>query len=223
MSGSSKQAMEWREEYYKKYPPIVEGKKRCSICKELKYFNTEQRDISEFHIRKNQAYKMREAGYEHAVYLRPDSWCKKCKNEENRQRSLRRRKANPIAERERKREMHLKHRERIGEEAYLAKKREWSKAYRRRRGIGLGNDVDDRKEKSGLLVDTRPFVNWIFDTWPDGGGYTAVKNCGVPNAEKISRIMNGSRTKVDPEWVDMVLTNFNGPHLSQLYPELYNN
>jgi len=215
--------MEWREEYYKKYPPVKEGKKRCSICKEMKYFNTEQRDISEFHIRKNQAYKMEAAGYKHAIYLRPDSHCKECKNAENRRRLKKRREENPELVREKKREVARKYRERIGEEAYLAKKREWSRMYRRRKGIGLGRDVDERSDKSGMIVDTGPFVKWINDAWPEGGGYTAIKNSGVPNPEKITRILAGSRTRVDPEWVDMVLVHFNGPHLSQLYPELYRN
>lgn len=223
MNNRQKAGIKMWEKYYEEYPQPPEGKKRCSKCGEKKYFNIEQKDISEFHIRQNQAYRMMEAGAKNAVQYRPDSWCKVCKNADSTARRKRRMAEDPERERELRKKKDKEYRERIGEERWLMLKRQRSRAYRRRRGIGLDRDVDERpKDKSGMTVPAEPFAQWVSDTWPEGGYYTAIVGT-LPNADKVAKIMNGKQQSVDPEWVDMVLTHFNGPHLSQLYPELYVN
>lgn len=213
-------AMKWRDEYNAKYPAPKQGKKRCTLCKQMKKFDTEDRDISEFHIRKNQAYKSQEAGMPHSTYFVPDAWCKVCKNKKTEERRRIRRDADPEKVREIKRAQDKRYRKKIGEKKWLEMKRVRSNRYRRKRGIGLDHDVAPRKSTSGMQVPVEPLVEWINESWPYGGAYTDIKNA-VPNSDKLSKIMNGRQDVVDMEWVDEVLTRFNGPHLSTLYPEVY--
>lgn len=220
MSKRGDAAIKWRTEYNEKYPYPKQGKKRCTQCKVVKKFNTEDREISEFHIRKNQAYKSQSLGIPSATYFVPDAWCKICKNKRTEERRKKRMVEDPEKVKENRKKQDKAYRDRIGEEKWLAMKRIRSNRYRRRRGIGLDHDVAPRGIKSGTNVPIGPFVEWIYRAFPEGGAYTTIRNV-VPNSDKMSKIMHGGQEVVDIEWVDEVLTKLNGPHISTLYPDVY--
>lgn len=215
----SKTQMKRWQEYFINYPYPTEGKHTCSKCGEVKYFNTEDRYLSEFHIRKNEAHKMEKAGLEGAVYYKPDSQCKKCVNKRLKESRLKALKDDPETYRAKRRQVDKNYRKNIGADEYRKRQRTYARAARRRQGIPQGTERVHDLEKT-LYVSAEPLREWIIDTWPTGGHYMAAKN-RITNPEKLGKIVQRKVQEVELDWADQVLVTFNGPHLSTLYPDLY--
>jgi hypothetical protein len=219
----AKTKMDQWDEYFEKFPHPTEGKRVCTKCKKSKYFNTEEKELSEFHIRHNDAYKMKQLGYKNADYLVPDSWCKVCKNKRIRERRLERLKENPEKERQRRKEQDRQYRERIGDEEYKRRSRESGRRKRRMRGVPeRGPRIKDTYPSRFVRVPVGPFRQWALERWPNAeGSYKAMREISYGAESQMSRIIHGKIDTVGLDWVDEILTFCNGPHVSTLYPEEY--
>lgn len=71
---SQAQVNQWKR-YKEQFPFPQEGHKRCSHCKEIKYYNIDNRKVSDFSIRRYNAKS--------GASLYPRSWCKDCENQRN--------------------------------------------------------------------------------------------------------------------------------------------
>ena len=217
----SKAKIDFYTKLYKDFPFPKEGYKKCSLCKETKFFSTEDSMKSEFHTRPANAKKSVEAGVKEADYKTTDSWCKVCKTAKNREYRAAAKARDPVAYKEYEDARRLRYRKRLGEKEWLRRKREQSAMERRRKGIPAGTPrVVDYIPPT--MVSVEPLLNWVWDRWPEGGAYREIEDAtDATHARYFTKITNGHITEVDIDWVDEILTAAKGPHVSTLYPEAY--
>lgn len=204
------------------HPPPMQGRKKCNDCGKWKHFDLENSEASEFQPQK----KRRKNG---EAYYYPKSYCRLC----DQKRKKRSREKVKAEDPERWQEMQKRWRENYlankGREHIRRLHRDWSAMRRRQEGRPVrGRWRRYRKEEK---VPTGPFVELLQAMIADGWEITEIAYLGQSDESRLRRIINGEFrdggktyyiTEVSVDLVDRVLLGTHSPlHLSDLYPELY--
>jgi hypothetical protein len=199
---------QWKE-YCEKYPYPKEGHRPCSVCGEVKYFNIEDKHVSEFYAVKN--------GSKTVPHYVPDSWCKMCKRKADQANRAKKLQKDPEGYKARKREIDRNYRER-DKDRYRAQQRAQGHRARRRKGIEPRKWKDTSPQ---VRVDAEPFRQWVLSNEIGPEDYFQIHKGHERTGKMLNAVMRGEQETLSLDWVDRVLIGCNGPHLSELYPNLY--